>query len=341
MPPHQQQRRRHQPVDDDDDNSTEQQNRQDSPENADSDGDEQMGGVQRDESSQLIKKLVRYALACEYSRTPIRRDGIKERVLGPNGREFKKVFAGAQNQLRATFGMEMAELPTRDRNLLTADQKRKAAKSQTQKEATSNAYILVSVLPEQYRTPAIIPPSRVQSAEGEASYVALYSIIIAIITLSGGELSDPRFRRHLQRLNAGENMPSMNPLDENAPNEKTELVLQRMIKQGYLVKVVESKQGDEDSITWHVGPRGKMEVNNEATASLVRTIYGEPSDELEKKLQTSLKVKDRKPTRPGAVEEEDADAGEGAANGDPGPSTTNNRRRSGRRRAADEEEADE
>lgn len=46
-------------------------------------------------------------------------------VLGPNGREFKKVFAGAQKQLRATFGMEMVEVPTKDRNLLTAEQKRR------------------------------------------------------------------------------------------------------------------------------------------------------------------------------------------------------------------------
>lgn len=30
---------------------------------------------------QLAKKLVRYALSCEYSRTPIRRDGIKERGM--------------------------------------------------------------------------------------------------------------------------------------------------------------------------------------------------------------------------------------------------------------------
>ena len=86
-----------------------------------------MHGVERDETSQLIKKLVRYALACEYSRTPIRREGIKERVLGIHGREFKKVFAGAQKQLRATFGMEMIELPSRDRNLLTVEQKRKGA----------------------------------------------------------------------------------------------------------------------------------------------------------------------------------------------------------------------
>lgn len=46
-------------------------------------------------------------------------------MLGSNGREFKKVFAGAQKQLRATFGMEMVELPSRDRNLMTTEQKRK------------------------------------------------------------------------------------------------------------------------------------------------------------------------------------------------------------------------
>lgn len=48
-------------------------------EDGDGDGDGLMGGVERDETSQLIKKLVRYALACEYSRTPIRREGIKEK----------------------------------------------------------------------------------------------------------------------------------------------------------------------------------------------------------------------------------------------------------------------
>ena len=30
---------------------------------------------------QLAKKLIRYAMACEYSRTVIRREGIKERGM--------------------------------------------------------------------------------------------------------------------------------------------------------------------------------------------------------------------------------------------------------------------
>lgn len=213
-----------------------------------------------------------------------------------------------------------------------------AAKSQSQKEPTSNAYVLVSVLPEKYRTPAIIAPSKVQSADGEASYVALYSLVISIITLSGGELSDPRLRRHLARLNAADNMPGANPTDENAPSEKTEQVLQRMIKQGYLVKVVESRtQGDEEAVTWHVGPRGKVEVNNESIANLVRTVYGGSNDVVETKLQTSLKVRDRKTARPANVEEREE---EEETNGDPGPSRSDNRRRSGRRAAAEEMDED-
>jgi hypothetical protein len=213
-------------------------------------------------------------------------------------------------------------------SLVTTNASLVAAKSQSQKEPSSNAYVLVSVLPEAYRTPATIPPSKVQSADGEASYIALYTMIIAIITLSGGELSEPRLRRHLTRLNAVENMPGMNPNDGTTPNEKTDLVLQRMIKQGYLVKVTESKaMGDDDSTTWHVGPRGKVEVDSEAIAAFVRTVYGGSSDELEKKLQVSLKIRDRKAEIPETVGEDAEEADQAPPDGDPGPST---RRRRGR-----------
>ena len=204
-----------------------------------------------------------------------------------------------------------------------------AAKSQSQKEASSNAYVLVTILPERYRHPAIIAPSKVQCPDGEAAYTALYTIIIAIIQLSGGELSDPRLRRHLSRLNAAENMPSLNPGDAHSPSEKTEIILQRMVKQQYLVRITEAKgQNEEEGTTWHIGPRGKVEVDNESIAQVVREIYGGATDELEKRLQTSLKVKDGKSAIATVVEEQ------GAADGDPGPSW----RRSGRRAAAEAEE---
>lgn len=213
-----------------------------------------------------------------------------------------------------------------------------AAKSQGQKEPSSNTYVLMSVLPKRYTVPAIITPSKVQSPEGEASYIALYSIIISIITLSGGELSDPRLRRHLTRLNAAEHMPSMNPHDAT-PSEKTDMVLQRMIKQGYLVKVTESRTaGDEESTTWHVGPRGKVEVDKESIAALVRAVYGGSNDELEKKLQISLKVKERKPDETEAADqEEEEEEEEEPPEGDTGPS----HRRRGRRRQTEVEDEDD
>jgi len=46
----------------------------------DVDGDETMGDVgESDVTNKLTKSLVRYALACEYSRVPIRREGIREK----------------------------------------------------------------------------------------------------------------------------------------------------------------------------------------------------------------------------------------------------------------------
>lgn len=71
----------------------------------------------------LVKKMVRLALACEYQRRPIRRTDISERVLGTGaGRRFREVFSAAQVELRSVFGMEMAELPGREK--VTLAQKR-------------------------------------------------------------------------------------------------------------------------------------------------------------------------------------------------------------------------
>lgn len=64
----------------------------------------------------MVKKLVRLALACEYSRTPIRRGDISVKVLGETGsRQFKVVFEAAQRELRTIFGMQMEELPSKEK----------------------------------------------------------------------------------------------------------------------------------------------------------------------------------------------------------------------------------
>lgn len=88
----------------------------------DQDGDVDMEREGDATEDQLVKKLVRYALACEYARIPIKRDGIRDKVLGNNPRSFKRVFEGAQAQFQQVFGMEMVELPVKEKRTLKEKQ---------------------------------------------------------------------------------------------------------------------------------------------------------------------------------------------------------------------------
>lgn len=74
---------------------------------------------------QMVKKMVRLALACEYHRRSIRRSDLTDKVLGSEGRKYKQIFNQAQVQLRNVFGMEMVELPAREK--LTMQQRRGAS----------------------------------------------------------------------------------------------------------------------------------------------------------------------------------------------------------------------
>ncbi|KAF8876784.1 MAGE family-domain-containing protein [Gymnopilus junonius] len=65
------------------------------------------------EISRKVNALVRLALFTEHRRAVLRRDEINKKVLGSNSRVFNQVFAEAQQKLKSTFGMELAELPTR------------------------------------------------------------------------------------------------------------------------------------------------------------------------------------------------------------------------------------
>jgi len=71
----------------------------------------------------MVKKLVRLVLASEYSRQVVRRTDISAKVLGEQGtRQFKAVFQGAQKALQERFGMQMVELPGKEK--VTISQRR-------------------------------------------------------------------------------------------------------------------------------------------------------------------------------------------------------------------------
>ncbi|KAK2599982.1 hypothetical protein QQS21_005284 [Conoideocrella luteorostrata] len=238
--------------------------------------------------AQLAKKLVRYALSCEYSRTPIRRDGIKDRVLGNQGRSFRRIFDLAQKQLKHVWGMELQELPVREK--MSLQEKRQAMKSNSQPKAGSGAYILTSTLPDAYRSASILTPSSIPTTEVEATYVAFYTTVVSLVWLNGGELSDQKLQRYLLRLNA----------DRNVSTEKTDVTLKKMEKHGYVIKRVErpplGQEGDQTT-TWHVGPRAKEEIGLDGVMGMVREVYGESDADLEKKLKASLGIREKKPAR--------------------------------------------
>lgn len=104
--------------------------------------------------------------------------------------------------------------------------------------------------------------------------------------LSGGELSDQKLRRYLNRVNA----------EANVAAEKTDDILKRMQSHGYVVRKVQknptsqANDGSED-ITWLVGPRGQEEIGIDGVAGMVRSVYGEQADEaLERKIGASLGI---------------------------------------------------
>lgn len=224
---------------------------------------------------------MRLALASEYTRKPIRRIDITEKIPATKGSDFKDVLENAQFALRQTFGMELVELPAKQKVTLT--QRRAAQKSQGQSQSSSSnkTWVLCSILPPTYKDATILAPSKAPTSDFEAAYIALYTFIITIIVLSGGELAEAKLDRHLKRMNA----------EQSTPVDKTDKLLKRMIKDGYLHMYKETSDGEEIT-TYLLGPRGRVEVGEVGIAKLVRQVYGSDGndEELEQKLERSLKM---------------------------------------------------
>ena len=202
-------------------------------------------------------------------------------VMAPNtGRRFKHIFTAAQEQLRTVFGMELIELPQRER--ITVTQKRAAARS-NQSSSTTKSYILASTLPARYRRPNVLSPAQIPTTAAESSYIGLTSFVVSLIYLSpSSTLSEARLEKHLKRMNA----------DNYVLNgEKTEKVLKRMEKEGYIIKIRERDGGGEETVDYTVGPRGRVEVAEKGVAGLVRSVYGKrgaEAEELDRRLARSL-----------------------------------------------------
>jgi hypothetical protein len=132
------------------------------------------------------------------------------------------------------------------------------------------------------------------SQKEEAQYMAVCTLIVSLISLTPGGISDARLQTYLGRLN----------LDTNTPVGNLNDTLSRMRKEGYINRVVDPTP-DEETITWHVGPRGKVEISSECVRGFVHEVYGDRAPEdLDKRLQRSLGLGSKKTARSEVDDEE-------------------------------------
>ena len=278
------------------------------------------------------------------------------------GRRFKHVFDDAQQQLRDVFGMELTELPQREK--ITVAQKRgrfawyglpwvdltihiflAAQRAGTQSGGSSSkSYVLISTLTRPYRTPTILTPSRIPTVSDEAAYTGLYTFIVGIISFSqGGMMPEGRLESALARVNADNYFLN---------GERTESILKTMERQGYIVKIRERDGGGEETVDYMVGPRGKAEIGERGIAGMARRVYAKKDaerDELERKLVRSLGevVLEKKPSErvaEGEAEDGQREIGQeqGERTGGRGRGKGQSKRTSGRRgqavRAAEDDD---
>ena len=240
--------------------------------------------------------------------------------------------------------MQLVELPSREKADLKSRRQLASQGAKAPSGSSNKSWILVSTLPEKYKTdPRIVTPTNAGgSAAAEASYTALCTFVISVIYLNNGVLPEAKLERYLKRVNA----------ETYTTVGATEKVLARMVKEGYVEKRRDTSTGEE-KIEWVVGPRGKVEVGIKGVKGLVKGVYGfqgtEEGDadvegeeeELDRKLRRSLGIRQEEPRI--AVEGVAAEGGESGAEAQPEES----RRRGGggkgrpRRTAAREEHSED
>jgi len=150
--------------------------------------------------------------------------------------------------------------------------------------------VLTSILPSELHDPNILPPAAIPTESEEGVYTGIYSVIVALISLSGGTLNDSKLERYLKRMH----------LDDTTPvegYEKPALLIKRMERDGYIVRVKETGPSGEEDISWILGSRAKVEIGDAGVSGLTKAVYNQPEgnegEELEKRIARSLSVGDR------------------------------------------------
>nr|CDI53832.1 conserved hypothetical protein [Melanopsichium pennsylvanicum 4] len=157
--------------------------------------------------------LARYAMACEYSRTLIRKDDIRTKVLDNNtSRSFAPVFNAAQQLLFRTFGMYMVEV--RAKGADNAELARQA--QQVLRTATSSANGLRPR--NQQRNDSAGPP------DGQATNIWVVRSALPLSIITGLVCADEELS-HAYALSSTSNTSSSTSQRRRQPAKELRLAL--------------------------------------------------------------------------------------------------------------------
>ncbi|KAL9234270.1 hypothetical protein vseg_009158 [Gypsophila vaccaria] len=178
-------------------------------------------GLSSEETDKLVGEVVRYVLfkTQQSSGCPIKRDELTL-IVTKNYRQRAlpaAVIDKAKEKLAGVFGYELKEL----------QRVRSTSKNQTrysqQSAADARSYIVVSQLPaDVYR--------KLVEDVNTAHLTGFSFVVVGIVHLAGGKISEENLWQHLRRLGLEQN-------DENHPTlGNVKLLLETLVQQRYLQK---------------------------------------------------------------------------------------------------------
>ncbi|RHZ56349.1 hypothetical protein Glove_402g46 [Diversispora epigaea] len=211
-----------------------------------------------EELDRKVKEVVRLALACELRKVPLRREEVVRKVLADHSRAFPVVLSKAREKLSDIFGMDLVEMPTKEK---PTSARRRVTKKEN---ASAKSFMLRNTLPKKLREVNLINWDKNQELEK----MGLLTVILSLIHVNGRILSDDQLNHYFRRLRLG---------DE--PLNTTKLIA-TFIKQGYLNKqkvtaIENSRTSEKDPVEYRWGPRAKIEFSESSICDFIKGVYGD------------------------------------------------------------------
>ncbi|KAJ3191814.1 Melanoma-associated antigen D2 [Irineochytrium annulatum] len=218
------------------------------------------------EIERKVKALVRLALCAERKRNPIKREDLTKGL--ENKKEFPALMIRANVVLKATFGLELVNLPNKNAGKENIPGVECAApargKGKAIKSDNSTYYAVVSVMD--------VAETSGQFGWGEETpRMVFVCIVLGIVHLSGRNISEEILFRRLEALDIHR--------DRDHPKlGKINQLYDSLIKQGYLAKqkvvTPQDAPGTTNYNLWW-GPRANVEFGEKGLLGFVGELFPE------------------------------------------------------------------